>query len=191
MSPYGKYFICICILGWMHDYTKDHYMRRIAILEHHQTSPLDRYFPPKADIMFTFLRYCAQTYKAVLWPPLVPLQGGVRAEAGGVSTHGLPTPLPATQRVLHQVSHALPRGFWMHMAHVNSGYCIRPEAMLIIPNFAIYMYSSSCNSLFLVSFSLIFFLYLFLGIPSCPRVSKVLQERDNYLNCSTQKFILC
>ena len=117
----------------------------------------------------------------------MPLQGGVRAEAGGVSTHGLPTPLPATQRVLHQVSHALPRGFWMHMAHVNCGYCIRPEAMLIVPNFAIYMYSTAVHvilSFWSLSLLFSFSIYFLASHPALSmhcrqieRVSKVLQER--------------
>ena len=39
------------------------------------------------------------------------------------------------------------------------------EASLIVPDFTFAVYGSSCN--FVVSFSLLFFLYLFHGIPSC------------------------
>ena len=42
-----------------------------------------------------------------------------------------------------------------------------PEAGLIVPDFTIYLYSSSCNSPFMVSFSLLFFLHFYLGIPCC------------------------
>ena len=49
--------------------------------------------------------------------------------------------------------------------HVLHG--ILAEASLIVPDLAISVYGSSCNYQIFYLIFLIFFLYLFLGIPSC------------------------
>ena len=73
---------------------------------------------------------------------------------------------------------------------------LTPEAslILIVTDFTISVLSSSCNSLFLVSFSLIFFQCFFLVIRTCtlgrPLNTKRKQKErewgikaDNYMNC--------
>ena len=52
------------------------------------------------------------------------------------------------------------------------------EDSLIVPEFEIFVFNSSCNSIFLVSFSLLFFILLFLGIPSCHRYANKQKKRQ-------------
>ena len=69
------------------------------------------------------------------------------------------------------------------------------EASLKVPEFSMCVYGSSCNYLIFghILSSLLFFFFLFLGIPSTNRMGKQRNrneagKRDNYMNCSKQKW---
>ena len=80
--------------------------------------------------------------------------------------------------------------------HPDRMYPVDPFDILQNVDF-ISAYGSSCNSLFFTSFSLFFFLYLSLCIPTrlgdasnCKEIEKEGEwgrKRDNYMNCCTQK----